>query len=245
MGALADLYRETMRPIWELPLDPAGMLFELSSGARVRIRPVRATDKAGLQEAFLRLSEQSRYYRFFSARPSLPDGMATSLTEIDHRKHVAWAVFDPDAPLPSSLEHEADAADGGLAVGVARIIADDDDPETAEAALSVVDDYQRMGIGRFLIELILATAGQFGVKTLRFTVLAENRGMRRLLPSLGASAQSVPGDASIIEYLMTVPSIDDTELPAGALYELLRLVSRPDETPAPDGAKGPGSCDTG
>lgn len=203
-----------MHPIWELPLQATGMLVELENGGRVRIRPARADDMRLLQEGFTRLSDESRYLRFFTPRARLDDGLAASLTDIDHRTHFAWGVFDPDRA--SNL-----GDDSGLGVAAARLILDDDGT-SAEAALTVVDEYHGHGIGRFLVELLAATAADLGVDTLRFEILRQNRAMIALAAGMGATRHAVPGDMTIVEYRLAVPPPSDDALPIGALYELLR-----------------------
>lgn len=207
-----------VQPLWDLPLNPAGIIIELPKGGHVRIRPVGPQDVAGLQAAYQHLSEQSRYFRFFTSRTQLSDGLANSLTDIDHESHFAWAVFDPDQP--SEVDDPS-----GYAVASARLIRDED-PASAEAALAVIDDYQGRGIGRFLIDLLLATAADNGITTLRFEILRQNRAMIGLIASMGAEGGVVPGDPTLVEYCLAVPAAEATDLPAGALYELLRHVGR-------------------
>lgn len=207
-----------MQPVWKLPLQAEGIRIELGDDRRVRIRPVRATDGPALEAAWLRLSEQSRYNRFFTSRSKLGTGLVASLTDIDHTTHFAWAVFDPDEP-----SEVGDAS--GLSVASARLILDDD-PTSAEAALAIVDDYQGRGIGRFLIELLAATAADVGAETLRFEILRLNRAMIGLIAGMGASSHPIPGDASVVEYRLPVPPADEVAVPAGALYELLRHVAK-------------------
>lgn len=205
-----------MRVVWDLPLSPDGILLELNEERRVLARPIRSTDRDALLAAFDRMSLRSRYQRFFSPLKQLPDTVLDKLVDIDHETHLAWAIADPEAASETGDE-------GGLAIAVGRIIIEDDDPTYAEAALSVVDDYQRMGIGGFLVDLLASTAAQVGVTMLRFEVLKENRGIRQLLANRGASPKLVIGDNTVLHYLLPVPSIDDVDVPAGSIYELLRL----------------------
>jgi len=216
--ASEDHERE-LRPVWELPLSPAGMLFALRKGGRVRIRPIRSDDAEGLKLSYLRLSPQSRYYRFFSSRAALGSQLAESLTNIDHENHFAWAVFDPDAASETGGE-------SGLSIGAARVIRDRDEARSAEAALALVDAYHGLGIGRFLIELMVHTAADVGIDVLRFEILRENKGMIRLIASMGASGHPVPGDATVVEYRLTVPPVEELDVPAGALYQLLVRAAR-------------------
>jgi len=197
-------------------------VIELSNGGRVRIRPARISDSDTVKAGFARLSEESRYNRFFSARSKLSDSLATSLTDIDHENHFAWGVFDPDQP--SEVGDES-----GLGVASARLIRDAD-KTSAEAALTVTDAYQGRGIGRFLMELLIATAADVGAETLWFEILRQNRPMISLAAGMGAEGFPIEGDRSVVEYRLAVPPPSATAMPAGALYELLRHAPRTDGT---------------
>ncbi|MEM7094900.1 MAG: GNAT family N-acetyltransferase [Actinomycetota bacterium] len=204
-----------MQPEWELPLSPDGIVMELRNGGRMRIRPIRSSDASALVEAYEELSPQSRYYRFFTARPRLPLAMATRLTDIDHEDHFAWLVFDADT--------EGDHVPGS-GVAAARLIRDDE-PTSAEAAVTVLDAYHHRGIGRFLIELLVATAADAGIEVLRFDVLRENTKMRQLMTGTGASAHAVPGERGVVEFRLPVPEAENIDVPAGSLYRLLRHIA--------------------
>lgn len=214
------VHRSSMHPIWELPLDPAGLIVELDRGSRVRIRPVRVDDRDLLESAYARLSPQSRYYRFFSPRSSLGESLIHQLTDIDHIRHLAWAVFDPDQPCDFG-------GSSGLGIAVARLIVDErpSSPEgasSAEAAITVVDDYHGRGIGRFLIELLAVTAADLDIDVLRFEVLRENMPMVRLMSRIGTEKHAVEGDRALVEFHLLVPPANESDLPAEAVYALLR-----------------------
>lgn len=229
----------SMQPVWELPLKPAGIMIELPRGGRVRIRPARASDIDAIKAGYERLSEESRYLRFFSARSKLGDRLATSLTDIDHETHFAWAVFDPDRPSDVG-------DDSGLGVASARLIRDED-ATSAEAALTVIDEYQSRGIGHFLIELLVATAADVGADVLRFEILRQNHPMISLVANMGATGHPIEGDRSVVEYRLPVPPSDATAVPAGALYELLRHATEvnPPATADGDPDANPGDTDPG
>lgn len=207
-----DPTHPSARVRWNLPLTPDGVIFELEDGSRFRVRPVRATDRTALQEAYEQLSPESRYRRFFTLMPHLPEEWATRLTDIDHTTHRAWVVFDPDAP----------SGHGDDGVAVARLINDADEPAVAEAAFAVADDYQGRGIGRLLFELIVSTAVLADLNVIRADTLRENRPMIGLLRSFGAVKNAERSDADIVCYELPVPTAEQADITAGALYELLR-----------------------
>jgi hypothetical protein len=61
----------------------------IRSGDVVRIRQVRPDDAPALAHAYANLGEQSRYRRFFSAMPELPDHTLKAAVEVDHDNHEA------------------------------------------------------------------------------------------------------------------------------------------------------------
>ncbi len=207
-----------MRLHWELPLSTAGIETELGDGTPVRIRPIDADDGPALDAAFQRMSPRSRYLRFFTIRDELSASMIDGFTDIDHRLHRAWVVIDP--AVPGELDREAD----GIGIAVARLIGLADEPTVAEASLAVIDDYQKRGVGRLLLDLLVSTAAIAGVEKLRFETLWENRGMRRLLGTLDAQQNKELSDATVLVY--DVPISDGDDDTAGALYEILRWIAR-------------------
>jgi acetyltransferase len=64
-------------------------LVTLRSGDVVRIRPIRPDDAPALARAYANLGEQSRYRRFFTAMPALPDATLKAAVEVDHTDHEA------------------------------------------------------------------------------------------------------------------------------------------------------------
>src|SRR5680860_710762 len=57
----------------------------LEDGTTLVIRPIRPEDKPLLLDGFNRLSERSRYFRFFTKLPTLSDNQLHYLTEVDHK----------------------------------------------------------------------------------------------------------------------------------------------------------------
>jgi GNAT superfamily N-acetyltransferase len=161
----------------------------LRDGSRVLIRPLGPDDKAGLAAGFERLSERSRYRRFLSPTPKLTAAQLAYLTEIDHRDHEALVAFDPQTG-------------GGLAV--ARYVRSPDDPQEAEFAVAVADDWQQRGLGTTLVGYLAARARAEGI--VRFTALVheDNQPVRHMLETLGSVRLRHAG-AGAIEVSLDVP----------------------------------------
>lgn len=143
----------------------------LDDGRRVRIRDLRASDRARYRDAVAALSARSRYLRF--AAP-LPPQMTSSLVD-------RMMQFDGDR----HVVHVALTADERRIVGVARFVADAAQPDRGEVAIAVADEWQHAGLGAALLAGIIERARIAGLRTLTATTLIENAGAARLARSCG------------------------------------------------------------
>lgn len=134
------------------------------------VRPIEAGDGDKLRAAFDRLSPESRYRRFFTAMPRLSESMLHHLLDVDGVNRVAWAAIDADA-------------EGEPGIGVARYFRLEEEPDAAEMAVAVVDDYQNRGVGSLLLRHLNQTAREHGITHFVGTVLANNRPMLDLIES--------------------------------------------------------------
>ncbi|HZC99519.1 MAG TPA: N-acetyltransferase [Actinomycetes bacterium] len=117
---------------------PPAREIALGDGSTILVRPILPQDKQRLREGFARLSRASRYRRLMTPLEHLSDTQVRYLTEIDYVHHMAWVALDPTQPTQPGL-------------GVARYIRLPDDPTTAEAAVTVIDEQQGNGIGTILL----------------------------------------------------------------------------------------------
>jgi RimJ/RimL family protein N-acetyltransferase len=142
-------------------------LYALPDQRVVTIRPIRADDRERLRASHDRLSPETRYRRFMSAKPHLSAADAHYLVAIDGRDHYALVatVAEPD---------------GEEIVAVARFVRLPGDPGAAEFAIVVGDDWQHQGLGAKLMRCLAQAAVQRGVERFVATVLADNEPIRRL-----------------------------------------------------------------
>jgi len=172
----------------------------LNDGTKVTVRTIRPSDADMLRAGFERLSPESRYRRFFSSISVLTDEAVRYLTDVDSYNHVAIvAVVD-------SLDLKVE--DG---LGVARFIRLEDDPEIAEAAVTVTDHAQRKGLGRVLLSVLIDKARAIGVKRFRAEVLRENEPMMKLLLGAGATMHRTSGPTVIFDVPIEGATQDSAE----------------------------------
>jgi GNAT superfamily N-acetyltransferase len=157
------------------------------------------------------MSPDSRYRRFFSGITELSSDMLDYLTRVDGHDHFAVVAWT------ESLDLKEEAG-----VGVARFVRLPDEPDVAEAAVTVVDDYQGRGIGRLLLVTLVEAARERGVKKFRGEVLTSNEPMCRLLEAAGAKGKET-GDGTVV---FDVPiDADAAASPASPARRILSAVA--------------------
>lgn len=167
---------------------------ELSDGSRVLLRVLRPEDRPLLVRGFQRLSAESRYLRFMGSKAELSEEELESLLTLDGDDRFAIGAVGTD---PRSGEPEG--------LGVARFARLPDDPEVAEAAVTVVDEAQGRGLGSLLLRRLAAAARERGVRRFRGDILSCNEPMRRLLASRVDVTVSEP-EHGVVRVLVELPS---------------------------------------
>jgi len=166
-------------------------------GVRYRIRPIQPEDEPALVEAFRRLTPEDVRMRFFAPIRMLSHEMAARLTQIDYDREMALVLAE---------EHKGKAAPDRSQTGFVGIVrlAADPDFEHAEFAIIVLTHAQGRGIGRLLMEQILAYAKRRGIRRVHGDVLAENHRMLKLARDLGFEIRALSEAPSIIRVTKTL-----------------------------------------
>ncbi len=139
----------------------------VADGGTVHLRPIRPSDADALVTFHAGLSTRTRYLRYFSAYPRIPDRDLYRFTNVDHRDRVALvALLGEEIIAVGRYERE-------------------DDSDNAEVAFVVADAHQGRGIGSVLLEHLAAAARESGVRQFNAVVLAENTGMVRVFREAG------------------------------------------------------------
>jgi acyl-CoA synthetase (NDP forming)/GNAT superfamily N-acetyltransferase len=130
----------------------------LRDGRTAHIRPIEPSDAELLVEFYDRVSDESKYYRFFSPMPKLSEKDISRFTRVDHVDRVAFIVLL-----------------GGLMIAVGRY--DVVKPGEAEVAFLVQDEHQGRGIAQLLLEHLAQAGRERGVERFVAEVLPDNRKM--------------------------------------------------------------------
>jgi GNAT superfamily N-acetyltransferase len=135
-------------------------------GTQITFRPIHPTDEPKMRQLFYALSQQTIYYRFMSMVKRIPRKQIRDFVFIDHRNEVAIV-----GTLPEAFGEEI------IAVGRYWL-----DPKSnrAEVAFTVMDEWQKKGIGTFLFRYLIRIARRNGIRGFTAEVLSENKAMQRV-----------------------------------------------------------------
>ncbi|HZZ88024.1 MAG TPA: GNAT family N-acetyltransferase [Caulobacteraceae bacterium] len=158
----------------------------LVGGQRLTLRPVKPDDAPRLADIVARSDAEDVRLRFRSGLRRLPDVWAARLSQIDYDREMALAAVD----------------EGGAIVGVSRL-AGDPDGLTAEFALFVRSDHQRMGLGTALMKALINYARGRGYRELWGSIARENARMLELAGSLVFVSSPDP-DPSLVRSVLTL-----------------------------------------
>jgi len=183
----------------------------LRDGTLLTLRPVVPEDRAEVARAIAHLSPETRMRRFLTAVVEPSESVLRYLTCVDQKDHVAIAATVPSPDLKE--EH---------GVGIARFVRLKDDHEAAEAAITVVDEWQHRGVGRELLTALARVAWSLGVRRFRAEVLASNLPIRAILEQVGAREVDHVGDVVVFEVDLDEPH---PETGLARLQELLRAAA--------------------
>ncbi|MEP9380791.1 GNAT family N-acetyltransferase [Nocardioides cheoyonin] len=166
----------------------------LRDGRTAHIRPITADDKELLVDFYARVSDESKYYRFFSPMPTLSERDVHRFTELDYVDRVAFILT-----LRGRM----------IAVGRYDVVR----PGEAEVAFLVEDHYQGRGIAQILLEHLAQAGRERGITKFTADVLPDNSRMIQTFRDAGYKVASVYEDGVIsLEF-----PIDVTDTAVGIL----------------------------
>jgi RimJ/RimL family protein N-acetyltransferase len=169
----------------------------LPDGGVMRLRLARAEDRDGILQGFNRLSVESRVQRWFYPKMQLSDEEITALVSPADDAHGAIVA----------IELGADRTDQS-GIGMARFVRSKENADAAEIAITIVDDWQGLGIGRILLHRLLAMISERGIPYVDGRLQAENRAMRHLLEPYVPKGGFQREDSTLV-FCFPVPAADD------------------------------------
>jgi acetyltransferase len=153
----------------------------LTDGTPIFVRPIRPEDES-LYAPFMAANTPDDVRLRFFAPVNLSEQQIFRFTHLDYDRAMAFIALDGTT---------------GAMLGVARLHADPQAPETGEHAISVRSDLKGHGLGWTLMHLLIEYARAKGLRDIHGQVLRENVGMLKMCAELGFAIDDDP-EASYI-----------------------------------------------
>jgi acetyl coenzyme A synthetase (ADP forming)-like protein len=168
----------------------------LRDGTTASVRLARREDAESLRAFFQRLSDESRWHRFFTA--SVP------------RPELVASLCDSSRPQDSLTLLVIQTLDGSpqvIATGSYMTM----EPGKVEVAFAVDDKYHGKGLGTLLLERLALLAVRHGITRFWAVTHADNRGMLDVFRQSGYAVEEKPEGAVIEVDLSVIPSATSVE----------------------------------
>jgi acetyl coenzyme A synthetase (ADP forming)-like protein len=175
----------------------------LRDGTTATVRPAHREDAESLGAFFRRLSDESRWHRFFSTAAPRADSLAALCDSSNPRETLTLLVH-----------HSVDGKPQIIATGSYLAM----EPGKAEVAFAVEDSYQGKGLGTLLLERLALLAIRYGITRFWAVTHTNNRGMLDVFRRSGFSVAEKP-DGEVVE-------VDLSVIPSAASVEQLELRDR-------------------
>ncbi|MDK1186757.1 bifunctional acetate--CoA ligase family protein/GNAT family N-acetyltransferase [Cronobacter turicensis] len=145
----------------------------LKNGERCLFRPILPEDEPQLQRFISQVTKEDLYYRYFSEINEFTHDDLANMTQIDYDREMAFVAVRQQAGSEEII-------------GVTRAISDPDNID-AEFAVLVRSDLKGLGLGRRLLEKLIAYTRDHGLSRLNGITMPHNQGMVALARKLGFS----------------------------------------------------------
>ncbi len=150
-----------------------GTLFTVQQCLDATTSRTKAYFKDQIVNGIANMSRESIYQRFASPIHRLSENMLEHLTSMDGKDHVAWAAF-------------VNSVKGERGIGVARYVKIAEEKNMAEFAITVIDEFQKQGVGYQLLSKLIEAAKSNQFEILRGYILQGNKQMLSLCKQFNA-----------------------------------------------------------
>ncbi|MHA2789273.1 GNAT family N-acetyltransferase [Corynebacterium sp. S7] len=179
----------------------------LNDGAIATIRPIEEVDRAALNSFYARVSDRSKYLRFFANHPELTESDLAAFLENDGRDKVTLILEN---------KHEDTQYDNGnindhinasiVAIASYQLVPQLLPTRVGEVSFLVQDDQQGRGVGNILLEHLADIGREQGIERFTAEMLTQNRQMTRVFLNAGYNAQPELVDGYITVDFPIAPS---------------------------------------
>lgn len=155
------------------------------AGGELDLRPIRPEDGERLKAFYAKASASDMRLRFFMSRREVPHSELARYSQIDYDREMTFIALAPPG------------TDGAQAmVAEVRAVCDPDN-QRAEFAIQVASAWQGKGLGRILMDKLLAYLRVRGTAEVAGQCLLENKGMAALARGAGFEVTEEEGGETV------------------------------------------------
>jgi acyl-CoA hydrolase/GNAT superfamily N-acetyltransferase len=152
----------------------------LEDGTLISFRAMSPTDEPATRDLFYSLSQETIYYRYMQNLKRIPAKTLQNFVYVDHRNEVAIVGTVPEAH-----------GDDIIAIGRYYL---DQKTNRAEVAFVVRDDWQKQGVGSFVMRHLANIAKRQGIAGFTAEVMRDNKAMQAVVNHSGLKVTSKLND---------------------------------------------------
>lgn len=161
----------------------------LAKRQEIKFRPIKPSDEDMMRRLFYGFSDESKFLRYFTPIRNMPHIKMQPYVNIDYNTVLS---------IVGIIQHK----------GRERIIAEaryafDSEREQHEMAFVVDDEFQGIGIAKFMLNYLFSIARDRGIKTLYAITLPQNTRMGKVFESMQIKPKIVITDEEI-EYIFEI-----------------------------------------
>jgi acetyltransferase len=145
--------------------------FNWKNKFHLRMGSVLPQNKQQISNGLRDLSSETIRYRFLGSKRDFTEKELEYLTVLDGRNHYAVGI------------EETQPTKRGIAI--VRLVRSSHSQSEAELAITVIDEYQKMGLGTLLLDVIILAAIERNIEVLSFTFLPQNKSIVKLIQAFG------------------------------------------------------------
>lgn len=169
---------ESIEGTFFVPSQEVKATYLLNNGIQVNFRHIHPTDEPHMRDLMYALTKETVRYRFMTPSKKISHRLIQDFVYINTRKDIAIVGTLPEA-------HGEDI----IAVGRYYLV---EDTNRAEVAFVIRDDWQHLGIGKFLFNHLVTIAKRNGIVGFLAEILRDNKGMQSIINHCGYKIKCEP-----------------------------------------------------
>jgi RimJ/RimL family protein N-acetyltransferase len=168
--------------------------FNWKKKLNLRVGTIKPDHKNQIAAGLKDLSPESTRLRFLGSKKAFTDKELNYLTQLDGNNHYALGIEE--------IENQK------RGIAIIRMVRSSSIFTEAEVAITIIDEYQKFGLGTFLMKLLVLAASEREIKKLSFTSSPLNEGIHKLITKIGIPQEGNSSHDSVQFYL----NIDELDL---------------------------------